>query len=196
MPSSKFHDAKHSVLSSRRVTSATRATSSGDGLWFLSASVADTDRFGRVIGRALRGGEVIGLYGDLGTGKTTLVRGIAAGLRAAAGLVSSPTFVLIHEYHGRLLLAHADLYRIESQDDVAQTGLSDYLDGETVAVVEWADRAGSELPDDRLEIRLTHRGRATRALRLSATGPISRELLRRIRPAAEKLRVRSRSRAG
>jgi tRNA threonylcarbamoyladenosine biosynthesis protein TsaE len=162
----------------------------------LSASVADTDRFGRVIGRALRGGEVIGLYGDLGTGKTTLVRGIAAGLRAAGGLVSSPTFVLIHEYHGRLLLAHADLYRIESQDDVAQTGLSDYLDGKTVAVVEWADRAGSELPDDRLEIRLTHRGQAARALRLRATGPLSGELLRRIRPAAAKLRVRSRSRTG
>ncbi len=196
MPSSKFHDAKHAVLSPRRARSAARATSSGDGLRFLSASVTDTDRFGRVIGRALRGGEVIGLYGDLGTGKTTLVRGIAAGLGAAARLVSSPTFVLIHEYHGRLLLAHADLYRIESQDDVAQTGLSDYLDGETVAVVEWAERAGSELPDDRLEIHLTHRGRATRALHLSATGPISGELLRRIRPAAEKLRVRSRSRTG
>ncbi len=196
MPLSKFHDAKRSVLFSRRVTSAARATSPGDGFRIVSGSVADTDRLGRLIGRALRGGEVIGLYGDLGTGKTTLVRGIAAGLRAAARLVSSPTFVLVHEYHGRLLLAHADLYRIESQDDVAQTGLSDYLNGETVTVVEWAERAGSELPDDRLEIRLTHRGRATRALHLSATGPISQELLRRIRPATEKLRVRSRSRTG
>lgn len=194
MPLSKCPGVKPSLLSTRGATRATRVTPSGDSLRFLSTSVVDTDRFGRVIGRALRGGEVIGLYGDLGTGKTTLVRGIAAGLRAAPRLVSSPTFVLIHEYRGRLLLAHADLYRIASQEDVAQTGLSDYLDGETVVVVEWADRAGSQLPDDRLEIRLAHRGRASRALSLSATGPRSGKLLRSLRPAAEKLCARSKGR--
>ncbi|HXF92974.1 MAG TPA: tRNA (adenosine(37)-N6)-threonylcarbamoyltransferase complex ATPase subunit type 1 TsaE [Nitrospiraceae bacterium] len=172
------------------------ATSSRDCLRFISSSVEDTERLGRVIGRALRGGEVIGLYGDLGTGKTTLVRGIAAGLRAAPRLVSSPTFVLIHEYRGRLLLAHADLYRLASPDDVAQTGLSDYLDGTTVTVVEWADHAGAELPNDRLEIRITHRGRETRVLHLSATGPISGALLRKLCLAAGRSRPRSRSRTG
>jgi tRNA threonylcarbamoyladenosine biosynthesis protein TsaE len=196
MPSFKLQGAKCSILSPRRVVSMAWATSSRDCLRFISSSVEDTERLGRVIGRALRGGEVIGLYGDLGTGKTTLVRGIAAGLRAAPRLVSSPTFVLIHEYRGRLLLAHADLYRLASPDDVAQTGLSDYLDGTTVTVVEWADHAGAELPNDRLEIRITHRGRETRVLHLSATGPISGALLRKLCLAAGRSRPRSRSRTG
>ncbi len=196
MPSFKLQGAKRSPLSPRRVASMDWATSFEDHLRFISSSVEDTERLGRVIGRALRGGEVIGLYGDLGTGKTTLVRGIAKGLRAAPRLVSSPTFVLIHEYRGRLLLAHADLYRIASPDDVAQTGLSDYLDGTTVTVVEWADHAGAELPNDRLEIRITHRGRESRVLLLGATGPISWDLLRRLRLATGRSHSRLRGRTG
>src|SRR3990167_1165131 len=79
------------------------------GAWHcLSKSVAETDRLGRRIGRSLQGGEVVALYGELGSGKTALVRGMAAGAGASPRSVSSPTFVLIHEYHGRVRLAHAD----------------------------------------------------------------------------------------
>src|SRR5678815_2923097 len=92
-----------------------------------SRSVKDTLRLGQAIGRRVRGGDVVALYGDLGTGKTTFVRGMAGGIGAKPHAVTSPTFVLIHEYHGRLLLAHADLYRLESSDDIRQLGMEDYF---------------------------------------------------------------------
>lgn len=78
----------------------------------LSSSRQQTDRLGQALGRTLRGGETIALYGPLGAGKTALVRGIAQGLGAAPEAVTSPTFVVIHECHGRLPLAHMDWYRI------------------------------------------------------------------------------------
>lgn len=143
-------------------------------------SPADTDRLGRRLGRALHPGDVVALYGELGAGKTALVRGLAAGLGAPPDTVSSPTFVLIHEYRGRLRLAHADLYRIDSAAELAQLGLSDYDDGRTVLAIEWADKAGGELPADRLEIRLSHRGAATRGAEMAALGAASRRLLARI----------------
>jgi len=144
---------------------------------YLAQSPSDTDRLGRRLGRALTGGDVLALYGELGSGKTALVRGIASGLGASPEDVSSPTFVLIHEYRGRLRLAHADLYRLESAAELAQIGLSDYDDGKTVTAIEWADRAGIELPADRLEIHLRHRGPASRALRFVARSERARRLL-------------------
>lgn len=147
----------------------------------LSQSVADTDRLGRRIGRALRGGETVALYGELGTGKTALVRGMAAGLGAPPRAVSSPTFVFIHEYHGRLRLAHADLYRLDSTAELPHLGLSDYDDGRTVTAIEWADKAGAELPAGRLDIHLRHRGPAAREIVLVPRGAEARRLLARAR---------------
>lgn len=147
----------------------------------LSRSAADTDRLGRLLGGSLRGGEVIAIYGELGSGKTALVRGIAAGIGAPPRAVGSPTFVLIHEYQGRVRVAHADLYRIQSPTELDHLGLSDYLDDRTVMAVEWADRAGSHLPADRLEVHLTYRNRTSRTVRLRATGARSRDLLDHVR---------------
>lgn len=147
---------------------------------------------GLLIGRCLRGGETLALSGDLGTGKTTLVRRIAAGLGAPPRVVSSPTFVLVHEYEGRLRLAHADLYRIEHAAELEHLGLDDYLDDGTVLAVEWAERARGALPTDRLEIRLAHVDRHRRDIRLHATGPLARALLSAIRagwPAARTQRT-------
>jgi tRNA threonylcarbamoyladenosine biosynthesis protein TsaE len=148
---------------------------------WLSRSPKETERLGHRIGESLQGGEVLALYGELGTGKTSLVRGIAAGIGAPSRVVTSPTFVLIHEYRGRLPLAHADLYRVESPDELHQIGLSDYFNGETVVTIEWAEKATAELPSDRLEIRLTHGGARQRDLELEAFGGMARALLRRIR---------------
>jgi tRNA threonylcarbamoyladenosine biosynthesis protein TsaE len=152
------------------------------GTWRrLTKSAAETDRLGRAIGRCARGGDVVALYGELGSGKTALVRGLAAGLGAPRQAVSSPTFVLIHEYHGRLRLAHADLYRIESATELPHIGLSDYEDGRTVLAIEWADKAGRELPGDRLDVHLRHQGPTTREIVLRPNGPQARRLLALVR---------------
>ncbi len=152
------------------------------GTWRrLTKSAAETDRLGRAIGRSVQGGEVVALYGELGSGKTALVRGLAAGLGASPHAVSSPTFVLIHEYHGRVRLAHADLYRLDSAAELPHIGLSDYEDGRTVIAIEWADKAGEELPDDRLDVYLRHQGPTAREIVLRPTGPQARRLLARMR---------------
>jgi tRNA threonylcarbamoyladenosine biosynthesis protein TsaE len=123
------------------------------------------------------------LIGELGTGKTALVRGIATGLGTPPASVTSPTFVLIHEYRGRLPLIHVDLYRLHTNAEAESIGLSDYFTGQAITAIEWADRFPLLLPEDRLEVRLTHRSLATRKARLAAHGPQSLALLTRIKQA-------------
>lgn len=120
------------------------------------------------------------LYGEVGAGKTAFVRGLASGLGAAPRNVTSPTFVLIHEYHGRLRLAHADLYRLGSPATVAHVGLEEYFDGQTVVAVEWAERALNELPLDRMDIQFAHHSQTERTVTLSATGSRAQETLTRV----------------
>ena len=143
----------------------------------ISQSPRRTNRLGRAVGAALRGGETLALIGAMGTGKTTLVRGIAVGIGASPASVSSPTFVFIHEYRGRLLLAHVDLYRLEASAEVESIGLTDYFSGSTVVAIEWADKYPMALPEDRLQIRLRHRTVGSRSISLTATGPTSVALL-------------------
>ena len=151
-----------------------RPNKESNHVWELaSRSSLHTDRLGRAIGQALQGGETLALFGQLGAGKTALVRGIAAGLGAPSTAVSSPTFVFIHEYRGRLPLAHVDLYRVRSIHEAESTGLEDYLCSSTVAAIEWADKGLSLLPQDHLEILLRHQSVGSRTIQLAATGPMS-----------------------
>jgi tRNA threonylcarbamoyladenosine biosynthesis protein TsaE len=147
---------------------------------YVSKSSRHTERLGQCLGQAAQGGDVLALFGDLGTGKTTLVRGLAQGLQAEPAKVSSPTFTLIQEYPGRLRLVHTDLYRLTA-GDLQETGLSDYLDDRSVLAIEWPERWAPELPADRLDIRLLHRTADTRHAVLVATGPASTRLLARVR---------------
>jgi tRNA threonylcarbamoyladenosine biosynthesis protein TsaE len=144
----------------------------------VSTSHQQTDRLGQAIGCALRGGETIALYGPLGAGKTALVRGIAQGLGASPTAISSPTFVVIHEYYqGRLPLAHVDLYRIRTPRELESTGLIEYFSGQTVTAIEWADKGLAALPQDRIDITLNHRAARSRTIQLHATGPKSDEVI-------------------
>jgi tRNA threonylcarbamoyladenosine biosynthesis protein TsaE len=143
-----------------------------------SRSPADTFRLGRRLGALLRPGDVIALAGELGAGKTCLIRGLAAGAgvpRSAA--VSSPTFTLVNEYPGRIPFYHVDLYRLGSEDEAEGLGLEECLGGAGVAAVEWADRFPSLLPEDVLWIRLTYKTPSRRTLAFDATGPHSQALI-------------------
>ncbi|HKW28170.1 MAG TPA: tRNA (adenosine(37)-N6)-threonylcarbamoyltransferase complex ATPase subunit type 1 TsaE [Verrucomicrobiae bacterium] len=107
---------------------------------FISHSPAQTQSLGESWGRAAERGLVIALCGDLGAGKTELVKGIAGGLGATAR-VHSPTFTLVNEYDGgRLRLFHLDLYRLETPGQIVAAGLEQFLQPDGVAVIEWAER--------------------------------------------------------
>ncbi|GJL56249.1 MAG: hypothetical protein NPIRA02_33810 [Nitrospirales bacterium] len=143
-------------------------------------SVQATESLGQCLGQQLTGGEVIALRGELGAGKTVLVRGIASGMQIDPAVVTSPTFTLIHEYSGHLQLIHADLYRLEHLRELAEIGLHDYMHASSVVVIEWAERMKDHLPADRLDILLEHQQRSRRTASLRATGTKSRDLVVKI----------------
>lgn len=148
---------------------------------FILSSPGETESFGYAIGRLLRGGEVLALIGELGAGKTALVRGIVAGLGVPAASVTSPTFLIVHEYQGQIPVVHIDLYRLQKPEEIEAIGLSDYFTDDVVVAIEWADRFPQLLPEDRLEVRFAHRTRTTRQARVEACGIRSRSLLARIK---------------
>jgi tRNA threonylcarbamoyladenosine biosynthesis protein TsaE len=107
---------------------------------FISNSPAQTEAWGQTWGRAAASGLVLGLCGDLGTGKTQFVKGLARGLGSPAR-VQSPTFALVNIYQGgRLTLFHLDLYRLDQPEQMVQAGLEPYLEPEGITVIEWADK--------------------------------------------------------
>ncbi len=120
-------------------------------------SAGATRRLGEALGRRLRPGDVVALVGDLGAGKTQLVRGACAGAGVPAAEVSSPSFALVATYHGRRLpVHHADLYRIGDEDELYGTGFGDLVGGEGAILVEWADRIPGALPAVRVPLTLAH----------------------------------------
>ena len=124
---------------------------------FLSHSAAETRKIGEKIGRSLRSGDVVALSGELGAGKTTLVKGIAKGLGVPSGEeVSSPTFVLIHEYQGREKIYHLDWYRLKKVEGEDRFLAEECFAGDAVTLVEWPERAKNLLPRKHLEVRLKH----------------------------------------
>jgi tRNA threonylcarbamoyladenosine biosynthesis protein TsaE len=110
----------------------------------VTKSADETVALGKTLGGALQGGEVIALVGDLGTGKTHLIKGIALGLDVPdPDVVTSPTFTLINEYHGRRVLQHIDAYRLETAEQLEVLGFDEMCSPAAVVVVEWADRVSS-----------------------------------------------------
>ncbi len=115
----------------------------------------ETEAFGRKLGASVKAGTVIALIGDLGTGKTTLTKYIAAGL-GVTEQITSPTFTIIKEYRtGRCPLFHFDVYRIGDIDEMYELGYEEYFFGDGVCIVEWADLIEELIPEDALTIRIT-----------------------------------------
>jgi len=139
---------------------------------------AQTRRAGSLLGGLVSPGDVIALSGGLGAGKTALVQGLAEGL-GVVGHVPSPTFNILLVHPGRLSLYHLDLYRLERAEQLVDIDFYETLESGGVSAIEWADRFPAELPDDRLDVEIVTTDESARELRLTGTGPRSRDLARR-----------------
>lgn len=135
-----------------------------------TSSADETINIGEKLGRGLQAGDVLALFGDLGAGKTTFTKGIARGLGLAAD-VHSPTFTLIHEHPGPIPLYHVDLYRLTSEEEVDTLGIDEYIYGDGVTIIEWADRMKSLLPPGRLDIELKLKGEMDREMIFETDSP-------------------------
>jgi tRNA threonylcarbamoyladenosine biosynthesis protein TsaE len=127
---------------------------------FETHSAEETTQLGRELARELKPGTIVLLRGDLGAGKTTLVKGIAEGFQAAkADDVTSPTFTLIHEYRGpEVVLFHIDLYRIDTQRELDTLALDDLMDANSILLIEWGEKFDRFIKEKSAEISIEHLG--------------------------------------
>ncbi len=136
-----------------------------------------TAALGRRVAAQLRPGDFVGLRGELGAGKTTLVRALAESLGVASDEIASPTFSIFHPYAARpFRLWHADLYRLSSRQELDETGFPELCGGPDVVLVEWLDRVPDAAPAEHLVIELLHVDRAARHARLIGHGARGRAL--------------------
>lgn len=148
-------------------------------LTFTSSNEAQSLDLGRCMGESLEPGDVLALWGELGAGKTLLTRGLARGLALPDEVrITSPTFTFINEYHGRLHLYHLDLYRLSDLDELETLPWREALFGSGVAVIEWPERLGDALPEERLDVTMEITGDETRTITLAARGEAFRSRLR------------------
>lgn len=152
-------------------------------LEFTAEDVAHTERLGRALAATLLPGTVIALIGTLGAGKTRLVQAVAAALGVPAGEATSPTFVLVNEYRGRLPIYHIDAYRLRDEDEFRELGPEEYFDSAGVTFIEWADRVEDCLPPERLEIHCEATGETARQFTLRGTSPQMGAILDKVRTA-------------
>ncbi|MGH7828673.1 MAG: tRNA (adenosine(37)-N6)-threonylcarbamoyltransferase complex ATPase subunit type 1 TsaE [Candidatus Binatia bacterium] len=148
----------------------------------VSRSAAQTRNWGKKLGKLLQGGEIIGLTGELGSGKTCFVRGLAEGLEVDKNAwVRSPTFTLINEYDGRAPLFHIDLYRIVGGKELEELNLAEHFFSDGVSVVEWFDRLPEGEVETYLAIGFAHAGGNQRKLSFTAYGERYERLLKELR---------------
>jgi len=152
-----------------------------DCLTLRSRTPGGTRRIGARLGQLLQPGDVLLLRGELGSGKTVLAQGIGEGLQVREPVKSS-SFVLLNEYHGRLTLYHADLYRLDDPSQVAELALEE-IAAPGVLCVEWPERAWAELPPEHLLVRIEEESAKERALTFVARGERYEEIVAKIREA-------------
>ena len=141
-----------------------------------SNSPEQTQNLGRLLGKLAQAGDIFLLTGNLGSGKTCLTQGIAWGL-GVKEYAMSPSFVLVREYYGRLPLYHIDLYRLDHIEEIVDLGLEEYLEGNGICVIEWAEKGKAVLPGDSLLINLSYTSESDRDLSLKPNGERYMELM-------------------
>ncbi|MEJ2220014.1 MAG: tRNA (adenosine(37)-N6)-threonylcarbamoyltransferase complex ATPase subunit type 1 TsaE [Desulfobacterales bacterium] len=142
-------------------------------------SSTETRKLGQTLGAGIHQAVIIALTGDLGSGKTAFVQGLAKGLDVSEKYyITSPTFTLINEYPGRHPLFHVDLYRIENAPELEEIGLDEILQKDAVIAIEWAEKLSGETPEDHLELRLSIIDDNTRRIDIFAYGHQAGNLLK------------------
>lgn len=133
---------------------------------FRTRTPAETQTIGEKIGRQLRQGDLVALIGDLGTGKTCLTQGIARGVGVYPNqIVNSPSYTLINEYAGKIPIYHVDLYRLQNHDELLDLGLDEYMEGNGICIIEWAEKLGS-LKISHTKIQITWLSEMTREIEI------------------------------
>ncbi|MDP2939579.1 MAG: tRNA (adenosine(37)-N6)-threonylcarbamoyltransferase complex ATPase subunit type 1 TsaE [Candidatus Omnitrophota bacterium] len=144
----------------------------------LSRSPQQTINLGKKLSPFFKKGDIICLFGGLGTGKTTFVKGLAHGLGIKSNVVNSPSFVLIKEFKGRLPFFHFDLYRIKNLKEILSLGLEEYLFDDAVCVIEWAKHLGKEFLDSYLKIGFNFKSPEVRLIKFSYKGVRYKNLIK------------------
>jgi tRNA threonylcarbamoyladenosine biosynthesis protein TsaE len=145
---------------------------------FQTKSTSETIRFGKNIGSLLLPGDVVALLGELGTGKTQFIKGLAAGVEVGKPTyISSPSFTLINEYAGKVRFYHIDLFRLKSEKEAEELGLEEYFQGGGITAIEWADKIPSLLPEEILWINIRYTGKNTRSFKIIGKGKRYEDLI-------------------
>ena len=145
-----------------------------------SSSSEQTQKTAAQLAKHLFPGAILCLKGDLGSGKTTFVKGLAKGLGLSSKKVNSPTFVLMNIYEGKRPMYHFDLYRLDTPEAISVIGYEEFLYGEGVAVVEWSEKLGPLTPKEYLEISFKHVSENERGLKFSASGEKYKNILKKL----------------
>ena len=150
----------------------------------ISHNEKETMAAGTRLAKYLKPGDILCLFGDLGSGKTTLVKGLVKGLKVSPAKVNSPTFVLMNIYKGKIPIYHFDLYRFVGADnsmELLNIAYDEFFYGEGISVVEWAERLGSQTPQEYIAVHLSHKTENQRLIKVSAKGKSLNERLKKVK---------------
>jgi len=153
---------------------------------YVAKNEQETDRLGQLLADTFPAGSVVALIGTLGAGKTRLVQSVAVALGSPVGTVTSPTFVLVNEYHeGRLPIYHFDAYRLRDEDEFLELGPEEYFEGTGITFVEWADRVANCLPPEYFTIEIEVLGQTEREFVITANSAALEQMMQRLKQAGE-----------
>jgi len=136
----------------------------------ITSSTEQTEEVGRILGTMLEPGDLVCLVGDLGAGKTHFSFGVALGLEVRDQYITSPTFTFVNEYEGRIPFYHIDLYRLNDPSELESIGFEEYIDSDGATVIEWAERAEDELPEEKLNVYISDVSENSREIGFFAEG--------------------------